>query len=148
MVQHPVTDQTAPRNLRADQRGGRGPYAFWLEAKTKRALKRGLMNMGLTAGSLLGTIAGLIGRGGGSFVVPLQYIAGLDPKVAAATSALTVSSSGLSSFISPLVAAAQPQWGIWLGTVVAVVLGSQLGSWLMAERMKPRVIKKVFSLVL
>jgi hypothetical protein len=109
---------------------------------------RGLMDMGLTAGSLLGTIAGLIGRGGESFVVPLLYIAGLDPKVAAATSALTVSSSGLSSFTSHLVAATQPQWGIWLGTVVAVLLGSQLGSRLIAERMKPRAIKKVFGLVL
>jgi uncharacterized membrane protein YfcA len=104
--------------------------------------------LGLTAGSVLGLIAGLIGRGGGSFVVPLLYIIGLDARVAAATSALTVTGSGLSSFVSHLVTAAQPQWTIWMATVVAVLLGSQLGSRLMADRMKPRAIKLVFGWVL
>jgi uncharacterized membrane protein YfcA len=104
--------------------------------------------LGLTAGSVLGLIAGLFGRGGGSFVVPLLYIIGLDARVAAATSALTVTGSGLSSFVSHLVTAAQPQWTIWMATVVAVLLGSQLGSRLMADRMKPRAIKLVFGWVL
>lgn len=109
---------------------------------------RGRVVLGLTAGSALGTIAGLIGRGGGSFVVPLLYIAGLEAKMAAATSALVVSASGTSSFISHLATAAQPQWGVWLATVIAVLLGSQLGSHLMAERMKSRAIKIVFGWVL
>jgi uncharacterized membrane protein YfcA len=109
---------------------------------------RGRVLLGLTAGSLLGIIAGLIGRGGGSFVVPLLYIAGLDARMAAATSALVVTGSGFSSFVSHLATAAQPQWGIWLATVVAVLLGSQLGSRLMADRLKPRAIKLVFGWVL
>lgn len=109
---------------------------------------RGRVLLGLVAGSLLGTTAGLIGRGGGSFVVPLLYIAGLDARMAAATSALVVTGSGVSSFVSHLATAAQPQWGVWLATVVAVLLGSQLGSRLMADRMKPRAIKLVFGWVL
>jgi len=109
---------------------------------------RGRVLLGLTAGSVLGIIAGLIGRGGGSFVVPLLYIAGLDARMAAATSAVVVTGSGISSFVSHLATAAQPQWGIWLATVVAVLLGSQVGSRLMAERMKPRAIKLVFGWVL
>ena len=109
---------------------------------------RGRVIMGLTAGSGLGTIAGLIGRGGGSFVVPLLYIAGLDAKMAAATSALVVSASGISSFISHLTTAAQPQWGVWISTVIAVLLGSQLGSRLMAGRMKSRSVQLVFGWVL
>ena len=109
---------------------------------------RGRVLLGLTAGSVLGIIAGLIGRGGGSFVVPLLYIAGLDARMAAATSALVVTGSGMSSFLSHLVTAAQPQWGVWLATVVAVLLGSQLGSRLMAERMKSRAVKRVFGFVL
>jgi uncharacterized membrane protein YfcA len=104
--------------------------------------------LGLVAGSLLGIIAGLIGRGGGSFVVPLLYIAGLDARMAAATSALVVTGSGISSFVSHLATAAQPQWGVWLATVAAVLLGSQLGSRLMADRMKPQAIKLVFGWVL
>jgi len=109
---------------------------------------RGRVILGLAAGSVLGIVAGLIGRGGGSFVVPLLYIAGLDARMAAATSALVVTGSGISSFVSHLATAAQPQWGIWLAAVIAVLLGSQLGSRLMADRMKPRVIKLVFGWVL
>ncbi|MCB2180340.1 sulfite exporter TauE/SafE family protein [bacterium] len=110
--------------------------------------KRGRVVLGLTAGSGLGTIAGLIGRGGGSFVVPLLYIAGLEAKVAAATSSLVVTASGLSSFISHLATAANPQWPIWISTVLAVLLGSQLGSRLMADRLKSKSIKQVFGWVL
>lgn len=109
---------------------------------------RGRVLLGLTAGSVLGIVAGLIGRGGGSFVVPLLYMTGLDARVAAATSALVVTGSGLSSFVSHLATAAQPQWGIWIATVVAVLLGSQLGSRLMVGRMKSRAIKQVFGVVL
>jgi uncharacterized membrane protein YfcA len=109
---------------------------------------KGRVALGLTAGSGLGTIAGLIGRGGGSFVVPLLYIAGLEARNAAATSAFVVTCSGLSSFTSHLATAAQPQWGVWIGTVAAVLLGSQLGSRLMASRMKSRAVKQVFGWVL
>jgi hypothetical protein len=90
----------------------------------------------------------MIGRGGGSFVVPLLYIAGLEARNAAATSAIIVTCSGTSSFISHLATAARPQWGIWIATVVAVLLGSQLGSRLMAGRMKSRAVKQVFAVVL
>lgn len=116
--------------------------------------KRGEMSprdrivMGLTAGSGLGMIAGLIGRGGGSFIVPLLYIAGLEAKAAAATSSVVVTASGLSSFVSHLASAAHPQWTIWALTVLAVLLGSQLGSRLMAGRLKSRSVKLVFGWVL
>jgi uncharacterized protein len=109
---------------------------------------QGRVILGLTAGSGLGTIAGLIGRGGGSFVVPLLYITGLEAKMAAATSALVVTASGFSSFISHLATAAHPQWNVWISTVIAVLMGSQLGSRLMADRMKSGVVKLVFGWVL
>ena len=106
--------------------------------------KRGRVILGMSAGSGLGTVAGLLGRGGGSFVVPLLYIAGLEAKMAAATSSLVVTASGLSSFISHLATAANPQWMVWITTVLAVLLGSQLGSRLMAGRMKSDAVKLVF----
>ena len=68
------------------------------------------ITMSIVAGGILGFFAGLIGRGGGSFVVPLLYIAGLEAKLAAATSAMVVTFSGLSSFISHIFTAAQPNW--------------------------------------
>lgn len=109
---------------------------------------RGRVILGLSAGSILGLIAGLIGRGGGSIVVPLLYIAGLDPQAAAATSALVVTGSGLSSFISHLATAASPDWEIWSLSVVSVLIGSQLGSRFMSTRLDPKRLKTVFGVVL
>jgi uncharacterized membrane protein YfcA len=116
--------------------------------------KRGEMSsrdrvvLGLTSGSGLGLVAGMIGRGGGSFIVPLLYVAGLEAKSAAATSASIVTCSGISSFVSHLATAAQPQWGVWIACVIAVLTGSQIGSRLMAERMKSRAVKRVFGCAL
>lgn len=109
---------------------------------------RGRVALGLTTGSGLGLVAGMIGRGGGSFIVPLLYIVGLEAKNAAATSAFVVTCSGLSSFASHLATAAQPQWEIWIATVLAVLLGSQIGSRLMAERLRSSTIKQIFGVVL
>jgi len=104
--------------------------------------------LGVSAGSVLGFLTGLIGRGGGSFVVPLLYISGLDPRGAAATSALVVTASGLSGFISHITTAARPLWGMWIACAVAVLAGSQIGSRLMSERLDPRAVKMIFAVVL
>jgi uncharacterized membrane protein YfcA len=104
--------------------------------------------LGITAGSVLGFFAGLIGRGGGSFVVPLLYMAGLEAKVAAATSALVVTFSGTSSFVSHIASAARPVWGVWILCTIAVFLGGQIGSRLMAEKLKPQSVKLVFGWIL
>jgi uncharacterized membrane protein YfcA len=109
---------------------------------------RGRVALGLTAGGGLGLIAGLIGRGGGSFIVPLLYAAGLEARVAAATSAPIVTCSGLSSFISHLATAARPQWSVWIACGVAVLVGSQLGSHMMADWMKSYAVKRLFGWVL
>jgi hypothetical protein len=112
-----------------------------LEGKQRTAL-------GLAGGGGLGFLAGLIGRGGGSFVVPLLYMAGVEAKTAAATSALAVTFSGASSFVAHLATAASPDWPLWGGCVAAVFVGSQIGSRVMAERLHSRSLKKIFSIVL
>jgi uncharacterized membrane protein YfcA len=109
---------------------------------------RGRVKLGICAGGILGFFAGLIGRGGGSFVVPLLYIAGLEAKIAAATSAMVVTFSGSSSFVSHMVAAAEPDWHLWMLCVAAVFLGSQTGSRLMAAKLKSKSVKSIFGIVL
>lgn len=106
------------------------------------------MILGLSGGSALGFTAGLIGRGGGSFVVPLLYLAGLEAKIAAATSALVVTCSGLSSFASHVLMKAEPVWDIWILSALAVLAGSQLGSRFMASHLNPGQVRKVFGIVL
>ena len=103
---------------------------------------------GISSGSVLGFISGLIGRGGGSFVVPLLYIFGLGVKNAAATSAFVITCSATSSFISHIFTAAQPQWIIWILCIIAVIAGSQLGSRLMVAKLKSKNIKLIFGIVL
>jgi hypothetical protein len=109
---------------------------------------KGRIILGLSGGSVLGLVAGLIGRGGGSFVVPLLYIAGLEAKAAAATSAFVVTCSGASSFIAHLAIAAKPNWFIWTSCVVAVFLGSETGSHVMAGKLKPKGVRTIFGVVL
>jgi len=110
--------------------------------------KKGKFLLGIIGGSILGFFAGLIGRGGGSFVVPLLYMAGLAPKIAAATSSMVVTFSGISSFISHISMAAKPNWIIWILCVIAVFLGSQTGSRIMAKKLKSKSIKWIFGIVL
>jgi uncharacterized membrane protein YfcA len=109
---------------------------------------RGRLILGLIAGSILGLIAGMIGRGGGSFIVPLLYIAGLSPQAAAATSALVVTGSGLSSFISHIAVAAKPVWQVWIASALSVFLGSFIGSHVMSTKLKPRALRTIFGVVL
>jgi len=103
--------------------------------------------VGIAGGGALGFIVGLIGRGGGSFVVPLLYVCGLEAKAAAATSSVVVTGSAISGFLSHL-PRAQIDWGPGIACVAAVALGGQLGSRLMAKKMKSRSIKTVFGSVL
>ena len=114
----------------------------------KRPGKRAALMIGLFGGSFLGFLTGLIGRGGGSFVVPLLYMLGLEPKIAAATSSMVVNFSATSAFISHLATAAHPQWSTWIACIVAVFTGSRVGSHIMAKKLKPRAIKYIFGWVL
>ncbi len=117
--------------------------------KRKATLSRGQqVALWVGAGALLGTIVGLIGRGGGSFIVPLFVVAGLEARTAAATSTVIVSASAFSAFLSHLAFAARPDWLLWGTTIAAVLAGSQVGSHLMAEQLRPRALKVVFGLVL
>jgi uncharacterized membrane protein YfcA len=104
--------------------------------------------LGVGVGGVLGFFAGLIGRGGGSFVVPLLYIAGLEPRAAAATSALVVTFSGTSSFLSHIATAAEPQWTVWVLSAAAVFAGGQVGSRFMAERLRSSAVRSIFGCVL
>jgi len=103
---------------------------------------------GISAGSGIGFLAGLIGRGGGSFVVPALYMMGLEAKNAVATSFLAVTMSATSGFISHLALAASPNWAIWGPCIAAVLGGSQIGSRVMAGRVKSPIIRKAFGIAL
>jgi len=109
---------------------------------------RNRLILSIGAGSILGFFAGLIGRGGGSFVVPLLYIVGLSPRSAVATSSIIVTFAGISSFFSHVITSARPDFFLWILCIASVLSGSQVGSRFMANRLKSKSVKLIFGWVL
>ncbi len=95
----------------------------------------------------LGFMAGLIGRGGGSFIVPILYAVGLDPKKASATSSGIVTFSALSALISHIELHAKITV-LWLYCGLAVLIGATLGSRFMMKKLTGKTLRKLFGYVL
>lgn len=74
-------------------------------------------------------------------------VCALEAKAAAATSAVIVTGSGLSGFLAHL-PTADLHWDLTLATALAVLVGSQVGSRLMARKLKSRAVRVVFGVVL
>jgi len=108
----------------------------------------GRITLGASGGGALGFIGGLVGRGGGSLAVPMLYATGLDAKSAAATSVFIVMWSTTASLTSHITLAARPNWSIWAPCMVAVLIGSQLGSRVMTTRLNPRAVRRYFAILL
>ncbi|BAT72383.1 conserved hypothetical protein [Thermosulfidibacter takaii ABI70S6] len=115
--------------------------------KKKVESRKAELILGVSAGSILGLIVGFAGRGGGAMVVPILLMSGLGPKNAAATSSFIVTIAAISGLLGHL-PKAHFNPIITLGCLVAVIIGSQLGSRLMAQKMKPKSVRYVFAVVL
>lgn len=107
----------------------------------QRVLWGGLLGLGI------GAIAGMLGIGGGFLIVPLLMLMGYPTKTAAATSAFTVVFSSVTGFLGHL-AVGHFDWALMLSAAVAVIVGSQAGARVMHARMRPRLLKQMFGLVL
>jgi uncharacterized membrane protein YfcA len=120
---------------------GHRPESGEISSKGKKIL-------GISGGSGLGFLTGLTGLGGGAFVVPLLYMAGIDTKLAVATSALVATAGGASSILSRIFTTVQPEWSLWILNIVAVIIGSQVGSRVMVAKLKAKSVKTIFGWVL
>ena len=121
-------------------------FTGW-KPKRKVESRKAELILGIAAGSILGLVVGFAGRGGGAMVVPILLLSGLEPKHAAATSSFIVTIAATSGFISHI-----PQAHFYplitLGCVAAVLGGSQVGSRLMAGKMKPKGVRYLFATLL
>ena len=103
---------------------------------------------GGSIGALIGFMAGLLGIGGGVFIVPLLiYVLKVPTKTAAATSIFVVIFSSFSGFIAHI-SIADTDWKFILIAAAFSFAGGQLGSRIMAEKMKGRTVRMLFGLVL
>jgi uncharacterized membrane protein YfcA len=99
-------------------------------------------------GVFIGFMAGLLGIGGGVFIVPLLiYVLKVPTKIAAATTIFVVIFSSFSGFIAHI-SLADTDWKFILIAAVFSFAGGQLGSRIMAEKMKGRTVRLIFGLVL
>ena len=103
---------------------------------------------GIIIGMVIGFIGGLLGIGGGVFIVPLLiYVLKVPTKIAAATSIFIVVFSSFSGFFAHITIAA-PDWKFILLAAVFSFAGGQLGSRVMVEKLKGGTVRKIFGLVL
>jgi len=103
---------------------------------------------GSAIGIASGVLGGLLGIGGGVFIVPLLiYVLKMPAKAAAATSIFIVMFPSFSGFIAHVTLAA-PDWRFILLAALFSFAGGQLGSRLMSEKLKGRAVRRIFGVVL
>jgi uncharacterized membrane protein YfcA len=99
-------------------------------------------------GLATGLMGGLLGIGGGVFIVPLLiYVLKMPTKAAAATSIFIVMFPSFSGFIAH-VSLTPPDWRFIGLAALFSFAGGQLGSHLMSERLKGRAVRRIFGVVL
>ena len=102
----------------------------------------------LIAGSMLGLIAGIVGIGGGIYLVPLIIILGLGTeKEAAACGAIFIWLNSAAGLISRL------QYNSidltnYTPLIIAVIAGGTLGSYMGSFKLSPKVMDKILGVVI
>ncbi len=121
---------------------------FYKVRKREQSLSRPLeIGAGAGVGTVAGFLGGLLGVGGGNFILPVVNWLGLDAKVAAGTTALVVVFSSLSGFLGHATLGGLDP--LFLGiTAVAAAAGSIVGSQLMKTKLSSQQLKRVIGVLL
>lgn len=121
---------------------------FYQAKKRAKALSRQAeIGAGAGVGAVAGFLGGLLGVGGGNFILPVLNWMGLDAKVAAATTSLVVVFSSLAGFLGhATMGGLNP---VFVGvTALMAALGSIVGSQLMKTRVSSAQLKKMIGVLL
>lgn len=103
---------------------------------------------GIGIGACIGLLGGLLGIGGGVFVVPLLiYMLKTPTKIAAASSTFIVCFSSLTGFLG-YVSMQAVNWWFILPAAAASFAGGQAGARIMSTRIKGRTVRIIFSCIL
>lgn len=102
---------------------------------------------GVSVGGVAGYLGGLLGVGGGNFIVPVLVWLGFDPKRASATTAFIVIFSSLSGFLGKASMGAM-DGALVLWTAGGSVAGALLGSWLMQRKLQSAQVKNLIGVIL
>jgi len=126
-----------------------GSMMLFYEAKArgKESDNKKLVGYGMAVGGVAGYLGGLLGVGGGNFIVPVLVWLGFDPKKASATTAFVVIFSSFSGFLGHV---ATGHMNIWLLLLCAAgsISGALLGSYLMSKKLSRKQVKLAIGLIL
>jgi uncharacterized membrane protein YfcA len=126
-----------------------GFMMLFYKAKTRdQALSRGTeIGAGAGVGCLAGFVGGLLGVGGGNFILPVLNWIGLDAKVAAGTTSLVVVFSSLSGFLGHATMGRLDP--VFVGiTALMAALGSIVGSQVMKTKVSSAQLKQIIGVLL
>jgi hypothetical protein len=108
----------------------------------------GKMTGGIVIGACIGLMGGLLGIGGGVFIVPLLiYVLKTPTKIAAASSTFIVCFSSLTGFMG-YASMSEINWKFMLPAAIISFLGGQAGARVMSSRLKGKSIRMIFSVIL
>ncbi|GAP06331.1 predicted permeases [Anaerolinea thermolimosa] len=121
---------------------------FYKPKKREKVLSRTVeISAGAGVGSMAGFLGGLLGVGGGNFILPVLNWLGLDAKVAAGTTALVVVFSSLSGFLGHATMSGLDPWFVGIMAIMAAA-GSMVGSQLMKTKLSSTQLKKMIGVLL
>ena len=92
-------------------------------------------------------MGGLLGVGGGNFIVPVLVWLGFNPKKASATTSFVVIFSSLAGFFGHATLG-HMDWTLLSLTAIGSALGALVGAWLMTAQLNRRQVKLVIGVVL
>lgn len=98
-------------------------------------------------GAFAGYLGGLLGIGGGNFIIPVLVGSGMEPKKASGTTAFVVLFASLSGFLGHATLGAI-NWTLLLIAAVGSIAGAIIGANLMHSKLKNNQVKLVIGLVL
>ena len=105
------------------------------------------LGYGLGVGTVAGYLGGLLGVGGGNFIVPVLVWLGFDPKKASGTTAFIVIFSSLAGFLGHA-SLGNMNWNLLIFATIGSVAGAVLGAYLMQARLKSSQVKIIIGIVL
>lgn len=107
------------------------------------------ISVGSIVGAFAGFLSGLLGIGGGNFILPTLVGTGMEPKKASGTTSFVVAIPSLVGFLAKLkVANGHLNWMLLGFSVIASVSGALLGANLMNAKLKSNQVKMVIGVVL
>ena len=122
---------------------------FWSNVSLTLDLsRRAKLIIALITGAILGLIAGMLGIGGGVYLVPLVIFLGLGTvKEAAACGVVFIWVNSVAGLVSRLQHNAIDITD-YLPLIIAVIIGGTLGSFLGAAKYPPKIMEKVLGIII